>query len=322
LAKSLEDELNEPQRAECTWDEFDRRYRGEHLTSLSEGSAGHWRMMAGLVVEILRPVDLVDVDSDALSRLAQALRSRGVRETTIASYMGTLRAGLSWAERIGMLEKVPRYVMPRRSRGASKIMRSRPITAEEFERMVSVIPRICRRHAAEYAELLEVLFWSGLRLNEALRLSWVLSADFAVWLGSEFPFYRIRTEGEKGHKDRLLPIAPEFGRWLLDVPPERRKGRVLAMRHTKRNCQKWIRRIATAAGVIVSGDGKVASAQDFRRAFGTRWARRLRPAELRELMRHESIETTMRFYVEIDAHDLASQLWRGSDNNMSAFRAN
>jgi len=46
---------------------------------------------------------------------------------------------------------------------------------------------------------------------------------------------------------------------------------------------------------------KYASAHDLRRAFGERWAARLMPAQLKELMRHESIETTLRFYVGTDA---------------------
>ena len=37
---------------------------------------------------------------------------------------------------------------------------------------------------------------------------------------------------------------------------------------------------------------KTASAHDLRRAFGERWAARLMPAQLMELMRHETIETT------------------------------
>lgn len=38
-----------------------------------------------------------------------------------------------------------------------------------------------------------------------------------------------------------------------------------------------------------------ASAHDLRRSFGFRWSRRVMPTILRELMRHESIDTTMRF---------------------------
>jgi integrase len=42
---------------------------------------------------------------------------------------------------------------------------------------------------------------------------------------------------------------------------------------------------------------KYASAHAFRRAFGDRWARRVMPPVLMQLMRHESIDTTMRYYV-------------------------
>ncbi|MFM7414141.1 MAG: hypothetical protein ACKO6E_13180, partial [Planctomycetota bacterium] len=42
---------------------------------------------------------------------------------------------------------------------------------------------------------------------------------------------------------------------------------------------------------------KTASAHDLRRAFGERWAARLMPAQLMELMRHESIDTTLSYYV-------------------------
>ena len=42
---------------------------------------------------------------------------------------------------------------------------------------------------------------------------------------------------------------------------------------------------------------KFASTHDLRRSFGERWASRLMPTDLMALMRHESIETTLRYYV-------------------------
>ena len=42
---------------------------------------------------------------------------------------------------------------------------------------------------------------------------------------------------------------------------------------------------------------------------GERWAARLMPAQLKELMRHESIETTLRFYVGTDAQRTADAAW-------------
>ncbi len=73
---------------------------------------------------------------------------------------------------------------------------------------------------------------------------------------------------------------------------------------------KLISKVGEKAAVVVSKTAKVkyASAHDCRRAFGTRWARWLMPQELMVLMRHESIETTLRYYVEIEAEGLARKM--------------
>jgi hypothetical protein len=54
---------------------------------------------------------------------------------------------------------------------------------------------------------------------------------------------------------------------------------------------------------------KHVSAHELRRAFGVRWAARLMPAQLMELMRHESIDTTLRYYVGADAQRTAEAAW-------------
>lgn len=56
-------------------------------------------------------------------------------------------------------------------------------------------------------------------------------------------------------------------------------------------------------------EGKCASAHDLRRSFATRWASKGRPATLQLLMRHRSIETTLRFYVAMDSDEVADELW-------------
>lgn len=58
---------------------------------------------------------------------------------------------------------------------------------------------------------------------------------------------------------------------------------------------------------------KYASAHDLRRSFGSRWARKVMPAVLQRLMRHESIETTMKYYVDLDADELAEELWQAHE---------
>jgi integrase len=68
--------------------------------------------------------------------------------------------------------------------------------------------------------------------------------------------------------------------------------------------------IGELADVLVNeGERKYARAHDLRRSFGTRWASRVKPATLQLLMRHKSIETTMKYYVCQDSDDVADELW-------------
>ncbi len=56
--------------------------------------------------------------------------------------------------------------------------------------------------------------------------------------------------------------------------------------------------------------GKTATSHGFHKAFGTRWAKRIMPAVLKTLMRHKNIQTTLRYYVGLEAEDVAGVLWK------------
>jgi hypothetical protein len=70
------------------------------------------------------------------------------------------------------------------------------------------------------------------------------------------------------------------------------------------------------------GQGKIkyASAHDFRRAFGDRWALRVMPPVLMQLMRHESIDTTMRFYVGRSVEATTEDLWAAYGKTPTSMR--
>ena len=205
---------------------------------------------------------------------------------------------------------------PKRAKG-KKLMRGRPITTEEFERMIQAVPKVRKHDPTLWERYLTGLWLSGLRLEESTVLSWDEDSPFAIDLTGKHPRFRIYAEAEKGHQDRLLPIDSGLRRSLLSTPEEERAGAVFPLigRWTgKPITPRRIGRVVSAIGklakvVVNKTDGKYASAHDLRRAFGTRWARRVMPATLQLLMRHESIETTMRYYVDLDADDLAAELW-------------
>ena len=80
---------------------------------------------------------------------------------------------------------------------------------------------------------------------------------------------------------------------------------------TLKRISRTISAIGKKAGAVVhKAEGKYASAHDLRRSIGTRWASRVKPATLQLLMRHRSIATTLKYYVDQDADDVADELWK------------
>jgi hypothetical protein len=186
-----------------------------------------------------------------LARFQMVFRNRSRSENTLKGHLAHLLAALRWAKRIGLLVTIPEIDMPKRAK-RSKQMKGRPITTEEFERLLGKVsqglveagkdrtkkqkpqPQLRRRQVADIpAEVIESwtyylrgLWWSGLRLEESLKLYWDRDDRLCVDLTGKFPMLRIPAELEKGHRDRLLPIAPEFAEYLFATPECERTGRV------------------------------------------------------------------------------------------------
>ena len=94
--------------------------------------------------------------------------------------------------------------------------------------MRATVGKVRPGQSKEFDRILEGLWLSGLRSSEACTLSWDWNAKFSVLLEGRYPMYKILAESEKGHSDRLLPIAPEFAEWLSRVPEGNRRGEGLS----------------------------------------------------------------------------------------------
>jgi len=309
--------------SKVTWSEFRERYESEVLPGLSEGSWG--KIFATFNdIETHTPVDrLMSLTSERISLWQQKLRSAGQAETTIKSKSAHLKAAFNWAKDIGMIFEVPKIRMPKRAKN-SKVMKGRPITSEEFERMIQNVHKVVGKDRADsWKHLLRGLWWSGLRITEAMTLTWD-AHGMRVELSGKYPMLSIPAESQKSHKDEMLPVAPEFAEMLLSTPEDQRTGFVFnpQRKHSierfkcPREAGRTIRLIGQKANVKVDefarkGEAvvKYATAHDLRRAFGTRWAHRVMPVDLQKLMRHETIETTMKFYVNQHVDDIASRLY-------------
>src|SRR5262245_787397 len=172
-------------------------------------------------------------------------------------------------------------------------MKGRPITQEEFDLMLENVEAIVGQgDAPSWRHYLEGLWWSGLRLTESLDLFWDDDTKLCVVFTRGEVMLRIPGELEKGNKDRLLPIAPEFAEFRLRSPPDERRGRVFGPKAKKilgeRLTEDWVQRIVAKigkrAGILVDQRrNKFASAHDLRRSFGERWSSRVMPQVLMEL---------------------------------------
>jgi len=319
--------------SKISWDDFRERYEMEVLPGLAEGTDQKVSVTFNWVERVLKPPRLANMTESRISHLQAEMRKAGL-ETTIKSYSAHLAAALRWAARLGLLVKAPRIERPKRAKDG-KLMKGRPIAGEEFDRMLDVVPRVLESRTRgkrplpadpavveSWRHFLRGLWLSGLRLSEALASWWDRDDRLCIDLAGKYPMLRIPAECEKGHKDRLLPMAPEFAEFLLATPEAGRAGQVFNPRARRPHAGRlgWqsvsaiICKIGKEARVKVATDartGKVkyASAHDLRRSFGQRWAARVMPAVLQALMRHESIDTTMKYYVGRNAEDTARTLW-------------
>ncbi|MCC6126006.1 MAG: site-specific integrase [Pirellulales bacterium] len=241
-----------------------------------------------------------------------------MKETTIAKTLRHIKAALRWGERMGLMQKAPSIIMPKRVKGQS-MMKGRPITGEEFDRLLAAVPKIRPLDAPAWQAYLTGLWLSGLRLSESLVLSWDAEAPFAVDFSGRRPVFRIRGEAQKSGRDEILPMTPDFAEWLQATYPEaERVGRVFKLTDDAGIpleplwVSKKVADMGEVAGIIVNKqEGKYASCHDLRRAFGNRWARKVTSAVLMRLMRHGDIQTTMNYYVDLDAGEIADTLWQG-----------
>jgi integrase len=151
----------------------------------------------------------------------------------------------------------------------------------------------------------------------------------SVCTSGKYLALRIRAEAEKAHTDRLLPIAPEFAEFLLAMPEAERRGLVFGIYgvgesplSTKR-ASRYISAIGKAANVVIDkAADQYATAHDLRRSFGSRWAKRVMPAILKDLMRHSSIATTMSYYVNQTAEDVGDALRLAISTNLGTNEQN
>ena len=304
-----------------TWADFRQMFEEHGRHEASDATKSSQQTTLDHLEDTIRPSRLWDVDDAAIRRWETALRNGKRSPATVAKYLRTLRAVLNWAVGQKLLPALPTFPKSRRADSGSK---GRPLTAEEFERMLAVVPDVVGdSRAGHWQRYLTALWLSGLRLNESLSLHWDRGdRPHPQFQRDGRPLLFIPKQFDKARRERLLPLAPEFAQMLMATREEDRRGLIFPLpmeRHyeepTDFTVSKIIAKIGRKACVVVNEQSrKTATAHDLRRSFAARWARLLMPADLQALMRHENIETTLRYYVGSDARATADAAWKALES--------
>jgi integrase len=303
-------------RGDVGWAYFKARFLQEGCSTVSPRSKSA-AFTALDHFERLVPVEsITEVTSDHLSTFRDRLLGRDLEISTVNKQLRHLKIALRWAVRLKMLAELPH--VPLSKGGNRKFMRGRPVTEAELKKLLKAAGAATgEADASTWRRVLELLWWSGLRIEELTDFSWDTPPVLVQLDAQPYPQVLFYVEGHKARRDEAWVCPPDLAAWLAKTPARKRSGLVAPIPFTtgdvRAKASAAVARIGRAAGVVVDtidGEPRYASAHDLRRSFGTRWALQVPPVVLQRLMRHKSIETTMKYYVGLDVSQYGALLWR------------
>ena len=300
--------------ARIRWEVFCEKYQEQYVEGLADSSRRKIQTLINHLNKCFKITYLNKVDEQMMTAFVSKLRKLKLSEDSIESNLRHLKSMLRWATRQKYLRVCPEVPKIQRGKktGGHVPMKGRAIDDDEFLLMLEAVADVVPEDEVDdYIFYLRCLYASGLRLAESTELYWDRTDKLCPqFFKSQKPLLSIPGELEKGHTDRLMPLAPEFALLLGEVPAEQRKGPVFNLKGEPEWIGKRVSQIGKAAGIIVDQEkNKFASAHDLRRSFGDRWSYRVMPPDLKELMRHDSIETTLKYYVHRQATKTAEVCW-------------
>lgn len=279
-----------------TWEIAREQFESIKYPGVAEGTAqqyrttfAHWERLVG------SSRDIALVDSLAVSQFESALRRQKLKTATVSKVLRHLRSFLRWCARKKFVDRAPEIDMPKQQK--KRLAKGKPITEAQFNSLIDDYKKSGKKDVDSWANFLRGLWLSGFRSHELARLHWT-DGDIILDLDHDpFPAVLFRGDPQKSRQEEAWPLPPDFLAYVRQI--ERRRGLVFPLPVRDRTS------VSRQACEILKPLG--ASCHDLRRSFATRWATKVPPAVLMTMLRHQSISTTMDFYVDLGATGAA---WR------------
>lgn len=328
-----------------SWDRLCEEYKADRFQSQRKKTQQKTEASMRAVADLMdNPTDMLHFGTAQVRKFKRLLRQRSISDQTVNGHLRELRKILRWAHKNHMLKSLPHFELPKLIPPQIYVP-----TDDDLQSMLKVTPGVVGEAAApSWIHLLEGLWWSGLRLSEAECIQWT-GKNFAImWLDidKDLPMFHLAATKDKKCKTRVFTVAPDFVQFLRQTPEKQRVGYIFNPkdygenaaslgRPTLERIGRTISKIGKAAGVRVvvrkyavprrvkvsRGQGrkagykltdevvKYATAHDLRRSFCVRWSLEVECPTLMEMARHDSIETTQKYYLGRNAELAARQAW-------------
>ena len=162
---------------------------------------------------------------------------------SVNTMMGAVMAFLRYCKRHGWIDEVP----PVTKLDVDEVMKGRPISGEEFDRLLEAVPAVVgERQAASWRFVLQILWESAFRVGDVMDFSWDDERRLhPVWPSRTglYPTLVIPST-QKNKKAQEIPLLPGLRAVMETVPEQLRQGWVvnpLPLDGRKRLSTDWFR---------------------------------------------------------------------------------
>jgi len=318
-ARAIREGLVDPaqQRLRAEADKPLRVHAEDYLTACegrgdAPGGLKEKRRLLNWFLDAVGGASLTSIQADAFDLRLSALTAAGKSARTVNIKIECARAFLNWCVRNNRLASNPLRILQRRNETTDSRHPRRALTVAETGCLIDV----AREQAAIVSGARMRPLWyllpllAGLRKSDMKRLRW-----FDLNLEAKTP-----TATFKGGKAReridVVPLHPELVRELRAVRPSHILPGALVF--PRPVCNSTRQADFRRAGIVTETENGFADLHALRHTFGTRLAEAdVSPVKLQRLMRHSTIDLTMRYYVHIETDSLADGLNRLADVQFS-----
>jgi site-specific recombinase XerD len=261
---------------------------------LSCETIGKYRESLGQIVRIIGDLAPQNIRAEHVLLIKGRYTERGLSPARISSLTYSLKSFLKFCHlAVGLQTMDPKEIRAPRIPKREVVF----LTPEEVAQFVSAIPirkgpRSFNMHWLCFRALVEVLLGTGMRISEALSLrrgSIDLATGEATIIG-------------KGNKERVVFFSPRALNWMKEYLTRRRdssdtvfavcRGRPL----TRETAVTWFRRFRKLSGIK-----KKVTAHILRHTVATTLLFNGCPiGHIREILGHEHLETTCKYYLGAD----------------------